>query len=150
MEEHPEYPWDQRIYYFRKMDRCDWPPIIGTYSGSDEDTGRPYSWECGNITLAYIEAQMPWIDAQSVDDSLIWDGISDNPNLTLDFIDKYIDKPWNYEILATNRLTHAKKQFCQEYLAAYTIQQAYARAKYIPLYAYCRKLHMQFYDSLTQ
>jgi hypothetical protein len=31
-------------------------------------------------------------------------------------------------------------------MAAFKIQQYYMRAKYVPLYAYCRKLHQKFYD----
>ena len=31
-------------------------------------------------------------------------------------------------------------------MAAFKIQQCYMRAKYVPIYAYCRKLHETFYD----
>jgi len=37
----------------------------------------------------------------------------------------------------------------REHLAAFRIQQYYARGKYVPIYAYCRRLHMKFYYENT-
>jgi len=111
--------------------------------------GFPHRWDAGNVSLALIEKKMGFIDNQFEDIQRdIWYGISDNPNVTPEFIEKYYQKPWNYYVLAIHPLTVAKEQFKKEYAAAYTIQQAYARAKYIPTYAYCRKLHLQFYTSM--
>ena len=77
-----------------------------------------------NIITVYDEAELD-----------TWTKLSDNPNLTFDFISKYHKKPWNYYVLASNPFPAAKKQFKKEYLAALKIQEAFARAKYIPLYA---------------
>ena len=152
MEAHPEHPWDLTVYYFRKAGRFDFPPIVGSYSGRNSD-GIPYAWDAGNVSLEDIEKNMNWIDAQmALDDPetpcTIWEQISANPNLTLDFIEKYIDKPWKLCILGENSLTEARARYKKEYKAALVIQEAYGRAKYIPTYAYCRKLHLDFYDRM--
>jgi hypothetical protein len=158
IEAHPEKPWCPHEYHFRKY-AGDWPDVTHKYAVIADTEEPPCGfWDAANVLPVDIERHMPWIDATvaiGYDDieeydhgMLTWNQISDNPNLTLDFIDKYHQKHWNIDILSTNPLTIAKAQFSKEYKAAYTIQQAYARAKYIPLYAYCRKLHMQFYDSI--
>jgi hypothetical protein len=100
---------------------------------------------------AYTEIQadaLAYADAEAEEGRVTWKQLSENPNLTLDFIDRYYKKPWSLPHLLHNPLPAAKTQFIKEYKAAYTIQQAYARAKYIPSYAYCRKLHLQFYESM--
>ena len=142
METHPEKAWHPDEYHLRK------------YGGeapvpNDENIASQES-------LDFIEKNIDWLDALDQDYyfndtsaySRTWYQISNNPNLTVEFIDKYYQKNWDHYILADNPLRKAKAQFKKEYLAAYTIQQAYARAKYIPLYAYCRKLHLQFYESM--
>ena len=35
-----------------------------------------------------------------------WGGISGNPNLTLEFIKKYHNKPWNYPMICGNLFKH--------------------------------------------
>ena len=158
IEAHPKKPWCPHEYHFRKY-AGDWPDVMHKYSPIADAEEPPCGfWDAANVLPADIERHMPWIDATvaiGYDDieeydhgMLTWNQISDNPNLTLDFIEKYHQKHWNIDILSTNPLTIAKAQFIKEYKAAYTIQQAYARAKYIPLYAYCRKLHMQFCTSV--
>lgn len=146
MEAHPEHPWDDTVLYFRKAGRFDFPPIVGSYAGKNPE-GLPYDWDAGNVTLADIEKHMPWIDVQ-IDNAQIWDQISANPNLTLPFIKKYINKPWKLCILGDNSLANVRERYKKEYKAALVIQEAYGNAKYIPTYAYCRKLHSQFYDQM--
>ena len=152
MEAHPEHPWDMITYYFRKADRFDFPPMVGSYTGRNSE-GIPYTWDSGNVSLDEIEKNMKWIDEQmSYNDPekpcTIWREISANPNLTLAFIEKHIDKPWKLCVLGENSLRDTRDRYKIEYKAALVIQEAYGRAKYIPTYTYCRKLHMQFYDQM--
>lgn len=159
IEAHPEYPWDMKVYYARKAGRfVHWPPIVGSYVGRNSD-GIPTAWYASNVSLADIEKNMEWIDKHVVFDfdadivnykppCTIWEQICANPNLTLDFIEKYIDKPWKLCILTRNPLTAARKRYKKEYKAALVIQAAYVKAKYIPTYAYCRKLHLKFYNEM--
>ena len=165
MDAHPEKPWQPDEYHFRKYGgEAIVPDILSDllpayYANLDEEGFPPCNvWSAANVQVSYIARHMEWIDqmvALGYDDSeemdygaIIWSEIAENPNLTLEFIETYYQKPWNPCILSMNPLTNAKAQFRKEYLAAYKIQQAYARAKYIPTYAYCRKLHLQFYHSM--
>jgi hypothetical protein len=152
MEAHPEKQWQPDEYHFRKYGGEEIEPEEEEDAGEfDGDLTKK------NTPLAFIEEHMNWIDVlvtigyneeEETDEGiLVWQGISDNANLTLEFLEKYYQKPWDHFMLANNPLKAAKAQFKKEYLAAYTIQQAYARAKYIPTYAYCRKLHLQFYEA---
>jgi len=164
IEKHPKKPWDTEEinckirnegdesymrYLHHKYANTE-PP--STRITSLDANGVPQDWSACNVSLALIEKQMEYIEAQNAIDEgvyrVIWSYISDNPNLTPEFIEKYYQKPWNYYVLAINPLIPAKQQFKKEYAAACIIQQAYARAKYIPSYAYCRKLHLQFYNSM--
>ena len=77
-----------------------------------------------------------------------WIKFSTNPNVSLELIETYWDKEWNVYCLARNPMTGAKAQFKKEYLAALKIQQAFLQAKFNPAYAYCRRLHTEFYQSL--
>lgn len=77
-----------------------------------------------------------------------WIKFSTNPNVSLELIEKYWNKEWNIYCLAKNQMTGAKAQFKKEYLAALKIQEAFLRAKFNPAYAYCRKLHSEFYKLL--
>ena len=152
MEQHPEYPWHQDEYSLRKYGGEAEGIILDEFLVDYTSEIRPDQWDCKNISLAMIEENMKAIDSLGFDEEqernlnhVAWQNLSNNPNLTLDFLEKFYKKPWT-EMLLFNPLHVAKAQFRKEYIAAYTIQQAYARAKYIPLYAYCRKLHQQFYD----
>jgi len=55
------------------------------------------------------------------------------------FIDKNLDKPWNWEQISRNSFTYEKELFIEKrmrkYLAAYKIQQYYWKALTNP---YCR------------
>ena len=85
-----------------------------------------------------------------------WIKFSANTNVSLELIEKYLDKDWNVYCLAENSMTGAKAQFKKEYLAALKIQEAAAlkiqemflQAKFNPAYAYCRRLHREFYQLL--
>ena len=74
-------------------------------------------------------------------DKLDWDYISRNPNISMDIIEKYPDKPWvwNWSYISCNTFNYEKKIFIEkrmkEYLAAYRIQQYYLTALCDP---YCR------------
>ena len=41
-----------------------------------------------------------------------------------------------------------KLKFKKEYLAALKIQEIYLQARYNPRYAYCRRKHIEFYQSV--
>lgn len=77
-----------------------------------------------------------------------WIKFSTNPNVSLELIEKYWDKDWNVYCLAKNPMTGAKAQFKKKYLAALKIQEMFLQAKFNPAYAYCRRLHTEFYHSL--
>jgi len=77
-----------------------------------------------------------------------WIKFSTNPNVSLELIEKYWDKEWNVYCLAKNSMTGAKAQFKKEYLAALKIQEMFLQAKFNPAYAYCRRLHREFYQLL--
>jgi len=118
MEMHPEKPWNIHEYELRKYGG-EAPPT--TMPPATPLTPFPPSrWNARNITLEYIEAQMDWIDMQTANDEdcSIWSEISENPNLTLAFIEKYLSKPWDFYVLTGNELPIAKAQFRKEYLAA--------------------------------
>jgi hypothetical protein len=66
----------------------------------------------------------------------------------LELIEKYWDKEWNIDCLAKNPMTDAKARYKKEYMAALRIQEMFLQAKFNPAYAYCRKLHSEFYQSL--
>jgi hypothetical protein len=68
----------------------------------------------------------------------------------MDIIQKTLDKPWEWWYgVSYNLFTKDKEMFMakkyKEHIAAFRIQQYYARGKYVPIYAYCRRLHMKFY-----
>jgi len=95
-----------------------------------------------SLTMKLLEKYhtMPWD----------WDSISKHPNLTMEFIEKHPDKPWNWIYISCTLFAKDKELFIlhyyREHLAAFRIQQYYARAKYNPDYKLCRKLHMTFYN----
>ena len=73
------------------------------------------------------------------DKSWNWDGISCNPNITMDIIEKYPNKPWSWDFISLNPFKKEKELFIEkrmkEYLASYRIQQYYWKALTNP---YCR------------
>lgn len=71
-----------------------------------------------------------------------------NPNLTLEFLEKNWEKDFNLYYLAGNAMQAGKLKFKKEYLAALKIQEIYLQARYNPRYAYCRRKHIEFYQSV--
>ncbi len=69
------------------------------------------NWSAKNIHLHYIETHLDYINGLIKNQNFInfkkyyecWGQISNNPNLTIDFVLKHIDNPWNTYCLATNR-----------------------------------------------
>ena len=80
-----------------------------------------------------------WEFVLKYSDKLDWNGISWNPNITMDIIEKYPDKPWNWSNISQNPFNYEKELFIEKrmkkYLAAYKIQQYYWKALTNP---YCR------------
>ena len=95
-----------------------------------------------HLTMEMIE--------MNIDKDWDWSLVSSNPNLTIEMIEKHPDKSWDWNRIAQNDMNISKEKFrlkkYREHMAAFKIQQLYMRAKYTPTYAYCRKLHMKFYD----
>lgn len=148
---HPEKPWGISRCYM-SIGRC--------RLNSDNPT-----------TLAEIETEIKRIDERidemnkvplcecpECDDDYLNDYLNEQKHwyritstsikFTLDFLEKYWDKPWHLYYLAANMMPAAKAQFKKEYLAALKIQEVYLQAKFNPVYAYCRRLHSEFYQSL--
>lgn len=154
MREHPEKPWDSFQYKLKNM------LLIFDFPYKPQE----------NQTMDMIEQNILEMERQAdihnemtyanhvgpLDDEdeysgeyeiFIWDNILNNSNITLEFIEKYNKKCWCYYGLQDANYTKAKQDFRKKHLAALKIQQAYIRARYIPKYALCRKLHMDFYNS---
>ena len=118
MDRHPEKPWNIHEYELRKYGGeaplATMPPAVSL------SPFPPSRWNARNITPEYIEAHMDWIDLQTAidEDCNIWSEISDNPNLTLAFITKYLAKPWDFYVLTGNEFPTAKTKFLAEYYAA--------------------------------
>ena len=62
-------------------------------------------------------------------DRIEWSWISRNPNITMDIIEKYPDKPWSWCYISRNKFLKEKELFIEkrmkEYLMSYRIQQYY-------------------------
>jgi len=60
----------------------------------------------------------------------------------MEMIDNYPNKPWDWKYISRNLFTKDKELFIlqtyKKHLAAFRIQQYYARAKYNPIYKLCR------------
>ena len=58
-----------------------------------------------------------------------WDWISRNPNITMEFVEKNLDKPWDWIGISLNLFNYEKELFIEKriigYLASYIIQQYY-------------------------
>ena len=63
------------------------------------------------------------------DKSWNWYVISENPNITMEFIEKNLNKRWNWNGISRNPFSYEKELFIEkrikEYVAAYRIQQYY-------------------------
>ena len=71
-----------------------------------------------------------------------WDFISRNPNLTMAMIAKYPYKPWNWNHISLNNFTKEKELFYQKYyriyMATFKLQQYFNRMYDNPKYLFCR------------
>ena len=75
-------------------------------------TGSPtnINWSAKNINLDYIEEHLDYLNGLIKNQNFInfkkyyecWGQISSNPNLTMEFVLKHIDNPWNTYCLVTN------------------------------------------------
>jgi hypothetical protein len=45
-----------------------------------------------------------------------WKELSANPNITLEIIEKYIDKPWNWYLLSRNIMSNERDNFIRKEL----------------------------------
>ncbi len=116
IEVHPEYPWNDDEFHLRKYGG-EAEPVM-EYLSEMNAAGRPCEWNGHNITIGLIEKHLDWIKEQDDDDAeIIWHQISDNPNLTLEFIEKNYSNLY-VSVLASNPLRAAKAQFRHEQLAA--------------------------------
>ena len=64
--------------------------------------GKPYNWR---VITTGINLTMNFIDEyidKNKDEDLDLTWISFNPNLTMEMIDKYPDKPWNWKIISSH------------------------------------------------
>ena len=84
-----------------------------------------------------------WNFLMKHEDKLNWDNISGNPNLTMEFIEKYPNKPWSWTAISRNALTKEKELFYEEYyriyMATFRLQQHFNRMYDNPKYLFCRK-----------
>lgn len=145
IKRHPEKPWDQNdidwSIFFDKIK----PGTHETLAEMEEKIRKIKELDKVPIcdcNECYNEDDIPILHRKQ------WYNFSANPNLSLEIIEKHWNKDWNVYCLAKNSMTGAKTQFKKEYLAALKIQEAFLRAKFNPAYAYCRRLHTEFYQSL--
>ena len=71
-----------------------------------------------------------------------WKCISQNPNITMEMIEKYIDKPWSWVGISQNKFTKEKELFYKKYyriyMATFRLQQYFNRMYDNPNYLFCR------------
>ena len=149
---HPEKPWD--------LSACIMSINCYRFHNGNPTTLLEIESEIKRIDKHVDELKkVPICDCPECDNDSIYDYLyqqkywykktSCSKNLTLDFLEKYWVKPWCLYYLAANMMTNAKAQFKKEYLAALKIQDAFLQARYNPTYAYCRRKHIEFYQSLA-
>ena len=137
MEQHPEQPWQPDEYHLRKYggeaEVFECQDLVDEDAITDNNIS-PSEWHCKNVTLDIIEKNMNKIDAltalgyNEAEETdlgyIVWHHIAENPNLTLEFLEKYYQKPWG-DILFLNPLTKAKAQFTRDCLRAVSILDKY-------------------------
>jgi len=71
-----------------------------------------------------------------------WKFLTENPSLTMKFIEKYPDKPWDRDELSSHKFTKEKELFYQKYyriyIATFRLQQYFNRMYDNPKYLFCR------------
>ena len=76
------------------------------------------------------------------EDKLNWNLLSRNPNITIEFIEKYHSKPWVWSNILCNKFTKEKELFYQKYyriyIATFRLQQYFNRMYDNPQYKFCR------------
>ena len=154
IKRHPEKPWDRNPVKPWDRFECDWAMYCNQFEFEYNPTLMELDdkiWEIDDYNRTpqedceTCEANRPLYEKEHLD----WfTQMSCNKNLTLDFLYVYLYRPWNLFYLASNPMTVGKAQFKEEYTAALKIQQAYLQARYNPTYAYCRRKHIEFYQSL--
>ena len=81
-----------------------------------------------------------------------WSCISRNPNVTMEFIEKHPDKPWDWRLISKNKFLKEKNLFTEKqmrkYLAAYRIQQYWDKALTNPSCTIGRNKINRNYDEL--
>ena len=85
-------------------------------------------------------------------DKLDWYGISCNPNIRIETIQKYPDKEWDWCRISRNKFLKEKELFTEQqmrkYLAAYRIQQYWDKALTNPSCTIGRNKINRNYDEL--
>ena len=77
-------------------------------------------------------------------------GISRNPNLTLEWLEKYPDKDWCWGYgISSNKLTAQKKLLIEKQeKAAFIIQKQWDICRYNPEYQICKNIVTKEYEML--
>ena len=83
-----------------------------------------------------------WNFLMKYEDKLDWDSISRNPNITMEIIEKYPNKSWDWHFISRNTFTKEKELFYQKYykiyLSTFRLQQYFNRMYDNPKYKFCR------------
>ena len=61
----------------------------------------------------------------------VWSCISYNPNITIDFVKKHIDKKWRWNKLSSNSFNGEKEKFRKKFRKKYIIQNCFP--EHIPI-----------------
>ena len=147
---HPEKPWDKNPVKPCDRFHCSWSFYLYPLELKHQSTLEEI--EADNKRINDIMAEEPVSGSHNIVNIHHihqWLNTSAcNKNLTLEFLEKYWDKDFNLFYLAANPMKVGKLKYKKEYMAALKIQEMFLQAKYNPDYAYCRKLHSEFYQSL--
>ena len=154
MSRHPENPWVKTPANTHQQFDCVLSVYCNQLTADNEITLDEMETEINRIyeynhtpidDCETCEANRPPYEYQH----LVWfKKMSCSKNLSLSFLNYYVDEPWDLYCLAANPMEASKAQFKKEYLATLKIQKAFLQARYNPTYAYCRRLHSEFYQSL--
>ena len=140
IEKFPDKPWNWDTLSFKRI----------TMEFIEKFSNKPLDWK---MISRNIKLKIDTLEKHS-DKPWCYEMLSLNPSLTMEMIEKKPDAPWHWYRIFENPMTSEKEKFTlqcyREHLAAFRIQQYYMRAKYTPTYAYCRKLHKQFYDNFIK
>ena len=83
-----------------------------------------------------------WNFLMKYEDKLNWNGISYNPNITIEIIENNPEKPWYWNWISLNRFKKEKELFYEKwykiYMATFRLQQYFNRMYDNPNYLFCR------------